>query len=79
MNKSPIVVVVDQIADIRDVIANLHQLSKDSTDKWKWVALAITLILPWIGLVAGSAAVMAASSASAGGAWSVGFFRTGAG
>lgn len=35
---------VDQVADIRDVIANMHHLSKDSTDKWKWVALAITLI-----------------------------------
>lgn len=43
--------VVDQIADIRDVIANLHQLSKDSTDKWKWVALAVTLIglIPVLG------------------------------
>jgi len=43
--------VIDQIADVRDVIANLQQLSKDSSDKWKWVALAITLIglIPVLG------------------------------
>ncbi|MED5618017.1 hypothetical protein [Ideonella sp. BN130291] len=43
--------VVDQVADVRDVIANLHQLSKDSSDKWKWVALAITLVglIPVLG------------------------------
>ncbi|KAA3653744.1 MAG: hypothetical protein DWQ11_07135 [Proteobacteria bacterium] len=45
--------IIDQIADVRDVIANLHQLSKDSTDTWKWVALAITLIglIPVLGSV----------------------------
>lgn len=43
--------ILDQLADIRDVIANLHQLSKDSGDKWKWIALAITLIglIPVLG------------------------------
>lgn len=43
--------ILDQVADIRDVIANLHQLSKDSSDKWKWIALAITLIglIPVLG------------------------------
>lgn len=43
--------VIDQIGDIRDIIANLHQLSKDSSDKWKWIALAITLIglIPVLG------------------------------
>jgi len=43
--------VIDQVADVRDVIANLHQLSKDSRDTWKWVALAITLVglIPVIG------------------------------
>lgn len=43
--------ILDQLADIRDVIANLHQLSKDSSDKWKWIALAITLIglIPVLG------------------------------
>ncbi|MCZ4305757.1 hypothetical protein O4G98_13515 [Zoogloeaceae bacterium G21618-S1] len=45
--------IIDQIADVRDVIANLHQLSKDSKDTWKWVALAITLIglIPILGSV----------------------------
>lgn len=43
--------ILDQIADVRDVIANLHGLSKDSDDTWKWVALAITLLglIPIIG------------------------------
>ncbi len=43
--------IIDQIADVRDIIANLHQLSKDSSDVWKWVALAITLIglIPVVG------------------------------
>ena len=43
--------VIDQVGDIRDIIANLHQLSKDSSDKWKWIALAITLIglIPVLG------------------------------
>ncbi|MBT9525362.1 MAG: hypothetical protein IV105_08915 [Rhizobacter sp.] len=42
---------VDQIADVRDVIANLHGLSKDHEDFWKWVALAITLVglIPVLG------------------------------
>lgn len=43
--------ILDQLADIRDVIANLYGLSKDSSDKWKWIALAITLIglIPVLG------------------------------
>jgi hypothetical protein len=43
--------IVDQIADVRDVIANLHKLSKDDEDFWSWVALAITLIglIPIVG------------------------------
>lgn len=43
--------VLDQIADIRDVIANLHRLSKDEKDFWNWVALVITLIglIPVLG------------------------------
>lgn len=42
---------LDQLADIRDVIANLYGLSQDSDDKWKWIALAITLIglIPILG------------------------------
>ncbi|MCM5680559.1 hypothetical protein M8A51_13585 [Schlegelella sp. S2-27] len=43
--------IIDQLADIRDVVANLYGLSKDSSDKWKWIALAITLIglIPVLG------------------------------
>jgi hypothetical protein len=46
-----VIPIIDQIADIRDLIANLHQLSKDHKDTWKWVALAITLIglIPILG------------------------------
>lgn len=36
--------VIDQIADIRDVIANLFHIRKDPEDVWKWVALVTTLI-----------------------------------
>ena len=35
---------VDQICDIRDLIANCRKLSRDLTDTWAWVALALTLI-----------------------------------
>lgn len=43
--------IVDQIADVRDVIANLHMLSEDPEDTWKWIALCITLIglIPILG------------------------------
>lgn len=43
--------ILDQLADIRDVIANLHRLSKDDDDFWNWVTLAITLIglIPVLG------------------------------
>ena len=45
--------IVDQIADVRDVIANLYGLSQDSKDTWKWVALAITLLglIPILGSI----------------------------
>ncbi|WP_413457885.1 hypothetical protein [Herbaspirillum huttiense] len=36
--------VLDQIADIRDLIANLLHIRKDPDDTWRWVALVITLI-----------------------------------
>lgn len=43
--------IIDQIADIRDVIANLYRLSEDDDDFWNWVTLAITLIglIPVLG------------------------------
>lgn len=45
--------VIDQIADIRDVIANLMNIRKEPTDVWKWVLLVITLIglIPTLGSV----------------------------
>lgn len=35
---------VDQVCDVRDLIANCNKLRKDITDTWAWVALALTLI-----------------------------------
>ena len=36
--------VVDQIGDIRDLIANCRKINEDTEDTWAWVALALTLI-----------------------------------
>ncbi|MGX4643419.1 hypothetical protein [Massilia sp. SYSU DXS3249] len=35
---------VDQVCDVRDLIANCRKLSRDQTDLWNWVALVLTLI-----------------------------------
>jgi hypothetical protein len=35
---------VDQVCDVRDLIANCNKLRKDIKDTWAWVALALTLI-----------------------------------
>lgn len=35
---------VDQVCDLRDLIANCRKLTKDHTDLWNWVALVLTLI-----------------------------------
>ena len=35
---------IDQICDLRDLIADCKKLSKDHTDIWAWVALVLTLI-----------------------------------
>lgn len=35
---------VDQVCDLRDLIANCRKLAKDQTDVWNWVALVLTLI-----------------------------------
>ncbi|MBD8563560.1 hypothetical protein IFU01_04665 [Oxalobacteraceae sp. CFBP 8763] len=35
---------VDQVCDVRDLIANCNKLRKDLSDSWAWVALALTLI-----------------------------------
>lgn len=42
---------VDQICDLRDLVANSKTLAKDPDDKWAWVSLSLTLIglLPVVG------------------------------
>lgn len=35
---------VDQICDVRDVVANCKKINEDSSNRWHWVALALTLI-----------------------------------
>lgn len=35
---------VDQVCDVRDIIANCRQIHEDSSDTWAWVALGLTLI-----------------------------------
>lgn len=45
---------VDQICDVRDVVANCKKIHEDSSNKWHWVALALTLIglFPTLGSLA---------------------------
>lgn len=42
---------VDQVCDVRDLIANCKKLRQDSSDTWAWVALVLTLIglVPFLG------------------------------
>lgn len=42
---------VDQVCDVRDLIANCKKLRQDASDTWAWVALALTLIglIPFLG------------------------------
>ena len=35
---------VDQICDVRDVVANCKKINEDSDNTWSWVALVLTLI-----------------------------------
>ncbi|MDH5823497.1 hypothetical protein QFW77_10920 [Luteimonas sp. RD2P54] len=35
---------VDQVCDVRDIIANCKLINEDKTDTWAWVALCLTLI-----------------------------------
>lgn len=46
-----IIPVVDQICDVRDLIANCKKINQDRNDSWAWVALCLTLIglFPSIG------------------------------
>jgi hypothetical protein len=45
---------VDQICDVRDVVANCKKINEDTTNKWAWVALVLTLIglFPTLGSLA---------------------------
>jgi len=36
--------IVDQLGDVRDLVANCRKINKDSSDTWSWVALILTLI-----------------------------------
>lgn len=42
---------VDQICDVRDVVANCKKINEDKNNKWHWVALILTLIglFPTVG------------------------------
>ena len=35
---------VDQVCDVRDIIANCKQINEDETNTWAWVGLVLTLI-----------------------------------
>ncbi|MGC4078096.1 MAG: hypothetical protein QM702_13895 [Rubrivivax sp.] len=44
---------VDQLSDMRDLVANVRALREDENDPWRWVALVLTLVglLPSVGSV----------------------------
>ena len=45
---------VDQICDVRDIVANCRKINQDTSNKWAWVALVLTLIglFPTLGSLA---------------------------
>jgi hypothetical protein len=45
---------VDQLCDVRDLVANCRKIHEDSENKWAWVALVLTLIglFPTLGSLA---------------------------
>ena len=45
---------VDQVCDVRDVVANCKKINQDASNKWHWVALVLTLIglFPTLGSLA---------------------------
>ena len=62
---------VDQVCDVRDLIANCKKLHEDDSDSWGWVSLVLTLIglVPFVGsLVKGVLKVFFAFVRRAGGA-----------
>jgi hypothetical protein len=61
---------VDQVCDVRDLIANCKKLHEDESDSWGWVSLVLTLIglVPFVGsLVKGVLKVFFAFVRRAGG------------
>jgi hypothetical protein len=59
---------VDQICDIRDLVANCKKIKEDDSNTWSWVALVLTLIglFPTLGsLVKGSMKVLMLSGRKA--------------
>ncbi len=45
---------VDQICDVRDIVANCKKINEDKSNKWAWLALVLTLIglFPSLGSLA---------------------------
>jgi len=45
---------VDQLCDVRDIVANCRKIKEDTENKWAWVALVLTLIglFPTLGSLA---------------------------
>ncbi|HET7773684.1 MAG TPA: hypothetical protein VFK82_07655 [Burkholderiaceae bacterium] len=42
---------VDQICDVRDLVANCRKINEDTSNKWAWIAIVLTLIglIPTVG------------------------------
>jgi len=42
---------VDQVCDVRDVVANCKQINDDTSNTWAWVGLVLTLVglIPTVG------------------------------
>ena len=59
---------VDQLCDVRDVVANCRKINEDTSNTWAWIGLTITLIglIPVLGSLAkGCFKVLVASSRKA--------------
>lgn len=59
---------VDQLCDVRDVVANCRKINEDTSNKWAWIGLTITLVglIPVLGSLAkGCFKILVASSRKA--------------
>ncbi|MGY0558041.1 MULTISPECIES: hypothetical protein [unclassified Lysobacter] len=59
---------VDQLCDVRDVVANCRKINEDTSNTWAWIGLTITLIglIPVLGSLAkGCFKILVASSRKA--------------